>query len=88
MAAQHQIGFYNIVISFVTTKWTATLWHFVVTYPRSKLELLLTIIWDDICEPMWFAWNNIKFNQQNFATSDKISTLANILNWMDSTPLY
>ena len=39
------------------------------------------MLWDDICEPIWSARNNIKHNERNFVTADKMITLANMLNW-------
>ena len=79
--AQRQVGFYNMIISFVVNKVEVALHHLGTEHPQTNSELILKILWDDICQLMWSAWNNIKHNQKNFATADEMITFADRLNW-------
>ena len=43
--------------------------------------MLLTLLWDDICEPIWKTRCNIKHNTENFSSLNKMSSLADKLMW-------
>ena len=43
--------------------------------------MLVTLLWDDICEPIWKARCNIKHNTKNFSTLDDMASLVDKLKW-------
>ena len=81
LLAQKQIGYYNMIVGFMALEWTTTLTNLGVEHPQTKSELLLTLLWDEICEPIWAARNNIKFHKKNFSSLDEMSTLSDKLHW-------
>ena len=43
--------------------------------------MLLSLLWDDICEPIWKTRCRIKHDTTNFSTVDEMSSLAEKLMW-------
>ena len=79
--AQKNVDFYNMIVGFMASEWTAILKKLGVEHPQAQSKMLLTLLWDDICEPIWKTRYNIKHNTNNFSSLDKISSLADKLMW-------
>jgi len=63
--AQAHVGFYNMAVGFLATEWTKTLETWGVEHPQSTTTLLLAMIWDHLCEPLWTTRNNILHSTNN-----------------------
>jgi hypothetical protein len=79
--SQQKIGFYNMVVGFISHDWTKALKAFGTEHPKTKMEFLLSKLWDDICEPIWAARNNILHNKKNHVSKDEMIQLRDKLHW-------
>ena len=70
-----------MIVGFMTTEWTIILEKLGVKHPQARSETLLTLLWDDICEPIWKARCNIKHNTKNISSLDEMSSLADKPMW-------
>ena len=81
ITAQAGIGFYHMSVGLLANDWTDALSSFGVEQPQSKIEQLLSWIWNDICEDAWNTRNNINNNIRNHALDDELVTLKDKLLW-------
>ena len=70
-----------MILGFLATKWTAILEKLGVEHLQAWSEMLVGLLWDDICKPIWKARCNIKHDTKNFSTLDEMSLLADTLVW-------
>ena len=70
-----------MIVGFLATEWTAILKKLRVEHPQARSKMLLTLLWDDICKPIWKARYNIKHDTKNFSTLNEMSLLADKLVW-------
>ena len=71
--AQQNIGYCNMVVGFLATEWTEILEKLRIEHPQAWSEMLVMLLWDDICEPIWNARCNSKHNTKNFSSLDEMS---------------
>ena len=81
IAAQTKIGFYHMSVGLLANEWTDALGALGVKQPQSKMEQLLSWIWNDICEDAWNTRNHINNNTGNHALGDEMVTLKDKLFW-------
>ena len=65
----------------MATEWTRILRKLGVKHPQTRSEMLISLLWDDICKPIWKTRYNIKHNTKKFSSLDKMSSLADKLMW-------
>ena len=80
-SSPQNIGFYNMIVGFVANEWTIILEKLRAKHPQTRSEILLTLLWDDIYEPIWKARCNIKHNTKKSSSLEKMSSLADKLMW-------
>lgn len=78
---QKEIGLYNLAVGFMANGWTTALAELKTDQPDSKVEIILRTIWDDLCEPIWKARNNIKHGPQSETPVEEMQSLADKLRW-------
>ena len=78
---QQDIGYYHMIVRFMAMKWKMVLDKLGVQHPQSRSEILLTLLWGEICEPIWKASCNSKHNAKKISTLDKSSSLPDKLRW-------
>jgi len=59
---------------------------FGVEQPQSMMEQLLAMLWDEICEKVWDARNEILHSSKNKASADEMQTLEEKLLWYRRKP--
>ena len=79
--AQQEIGFYHMNVGLLTNKWTEALDEFGIKHPESKMELVLTLVWDNLCEQMWKQRNDIRHSKENEAKCNNEDSLKDQLRW-------
>jgi len=79
MESQQTIGMYHMIVGFLSDKWTDLLVHYNVDSPEAKIETLLNMLWNHICEPIWATHNNIKHSRDNASSLDISSKLRDEL---------
>ena len=79
--ARAHISFYNIAVRFFATEWTKTLETLGVGHPQSTTTLLLAMIWDHFCKPLWTTRNNILHSTNNHVSPDEIASLKDKMCW-------
>ena len=79
MEQQKAIALSNMAVGFLADGWTDVLEAMKVEQPKSKMELVLGVIWDDLCKPIWAARKNIKHGYQNMVPAEEIQSLADKL---------
>ena len=45
------------------------------------MEAILSFLWDDVCEPIWFMRNEILHSTVSHVSTDDMMTLADRLQW-------
>ena len=70
-----------MTVGFMVTEWTTILKKLGVEYPQARSEMLLTLLWDDICKRQSKTRCNIKHNTTNFSSLGEMSLLADKLMW-------
>jgi hypothetical protein len=78
---QADIGYYHFVVGFLSTEWTAALEELKVDQPERKMEKILAILWDSLCEEIWMTRNGIRHSKENCVSSDELETMAEKLAW-------
>ena len=79
--AQEEIGFYHMNVGLLSRKWTDALDDFSIMQPESKMELVLTLVWDLLCETMWKQRNDIRHSKENEAKGNNEDKLKDQLRW-------
>ena len=82
-AIQDQIylGPYRLIIGFMSNSWTDTLEGFGIKQPQGMIEQLLAMLWDELCEKVWNARNEILHSSRNTTILDEMKTLEEKLRW-------
>ena len=80
-AAQEKIGYYNMAVGLLAEEWTAALATMNVEQPQSRMEDVLSLLWDNVCEKMWKTRCNIKHSPNNKATPHELQQLQDKLIW-------
>ena len=62
-------------LQFLYNEWTTSLDELGVEHPQSSTTLLLSMIWDHICEFIWMTRNNILYSSYNHISMDELSSL-------------
>jgi len=78
---QERVEFYLMAVGFLSNEWTVALGELGVDHPQSTTTLLLTMIWENICDPIWMAQNNILHSVQNPVSTDEASSLRDRMHW-------
>ena len=73
---QADIGYYHFVVGFLSNEWTAALDELKVDQPKRKMEKILTVLWDSLCEEVWMIRNGIRHSKENHVSSDELETMA------------
>ena len=81
ITAQATMGYYIMAIGFVAKEWTRALRTMGVQHPEQKMEQVLSMIWDHICERLWLVKNSICHSNESHATVDEMAQLAEKLVW-------
>ena len=81
LEAQKKIGLYNMVVGFMANEWTTALEASGAEHPQTMMEMILALIWDEICERLWEARNNILHSDKNHVKQDDMSILESNLLW-------
>ena len=68
--AQERIGFYNMAVGLLTED-----------QPTSRMEDVLSSLWDNMCERMWITRCNIKHSSNNKAAPHELQQLQDKLLW-------
>jgi hypothetical protein len=79
--AQEKIGYYNFTVGFLSISWTDALEELGVIHPESKMEKILTVLWDLLCEETWMTRNSILHSTTNHVSLDELATMAEKLSW-------
>jgi len=80
-AAQERIGYYNMAVGLLANEWTEVLAIMNVEQPQSRMEDVLSSLWDNMCEQMWKTRCNIKHSPNNKATPHELQQLQDKLLW-------
>ena len=81
LKAQEQIGMYHLLVGFISITWQDALVSMGVEHPHKKMEAILSFLWDDFCEPIWFMRNEILHSTVSHVSTDDMMTLADRLLW-------
>jgi hypothetical protein len=68
-------------VGFLSNEWTVALDELKVDQPESKMEKILTVLWDSLCEEVWMIRNGIRHSKENHVSSDELETMAEKLAW-------
>ena len=79
--AQRRIGFYNMVLGFLADAWTDALHACKVKHPQTRMEQVLQLLWDELCEVMWTSRNQILHSPSSKVSTDESQTLSDRLHW-------
>lgn len=79
--AQGRIGYYNMIRGFLSDDWTIALSVGKTKHPQTRMEEVLQLLWDELCEVMWSARNAIRHSSDNCASKDESSNLLDKLLW-------
>ena len=84
-AAQERIGYYNmavgLLVGLLADEWTTVLASMNVEQPQSRMEDVLSVLWDNMCEKMWKTRCNIKHSPNNKAAPHELQQLQDKLIW-------
>ena len=78
---QRKIGVYHMIVGFLVDGWVKALKKHGVKHPQTKMELIMTLIWDHICKHICEAWNSILHSKNNFSSVDDMSNMVDRLHW-------
>lgn len=80
--AQRNIGHYHMAIGLFSSQWAATMDELEVKQPQKKMEQMVSLVWDHLCEQVWETRCSILHgNEKNAATLDEAKTTAEKLKW-------
>ena len=72
---QIYLGPYRLIIGFMSNSWTNALEGFGIKQPQGMMEQLLAMLWDELCEKVWNARNEILHSSQSMIILDEMKTL-------------
>lgn len=70
-----------MIVGFMVHQWTEAIAATDVQAPQTKAELILTLLWDTICEPLWKMRNSINNSKDSHVEVDDMATMADRLRW-------
>ena len=70
-----------MVIGFMVEDWVTVLDELQVKAPQSKAELLLMLLWDELCESMWAMRDAINNSKDSHVEVNEMATMADRLAW-------
>jgi len=72
-----------MVLDFTATDWVVAFESEGVDHAQTKMDDVLTLIWDQICERLWLwkARNDMKHSKKSLATTDDLETIKSKLEW-------
>ena len=70
-----------MIVGFMVHQWTEAIAATDVRAPQTKAELILTLLWDTICEPLWKMRNSINNSKDSHVEVDDMATMADRLRW-------
>ena len=79
--SQYQLGAYHLIVGLQTTKWIQALEACRVDYAPKMAAILLEVVWDKICEPLWMERNNILHHTKSFVSIDECDSAKDKLLW-------
>ena len=70
-----------MVVGFMVNEWASALEESGAEHPQTMMEMILALIWDQICERMWTARNNILHSDKNHVKQDDMPILESNPLW-------
>ena len=70
-----------MVVGFVVDEWTTALKERGSEHPQTMMGMILTLIWEEICEKLWTARHNILHSDKNHVKQDDMLMLESNLLW-------
>ena len=66
--SQSKIRFNNFVVGFIANEWVDILTWAKLEHPHKTMEKVLSMLWENLCEPMWKARNESSCTSQDELT--------------------
>ena len=74
--SQSKIGFDNFMVGFIASEWVDILNWAKIEHPHKTMEKVLSILWEDLCKPMWNARNDVNRIQGKSMLKNKSPQIA------------
>jgi len=69
------------VVGFIANDWVDILTWAKTEHPHKTMEMVLSILWENLCEPIWKARNEVKHSKSSCTSQDKLTQMAERHLW-------
>ena len=69
------------MVGFIANDWVDILTWAKTEHPHKTMEMVLSILWENLCEPIWKARNEVKHSKSSCTSQDELTQMVEQLLW-------